>query len=89
MPRGAGGGPEVKVKQWIYWIPCSSGHWLHFKTPNTSILGKRTAEVMTDTQVTKMLSMGNLNISLKEAEELKGILDISRKATNHLLSVLN
>jgi hypothetical protein len=33
--------------------------------------------------------MGNLNISLKEAEELKGILDISRKATNYLLSVLN
>jgi len=89
MPRGAGGGPEVKVKQWIFWIPCGSGKWLHFKTPNTSVLGRRPAEVLTDAQVTKMLSAGNLNISLKEAEELKAIVDISRKAANHLLSVVN
>jgi len=89
MPRGATGSPDDEVKQWIYWIPCGSGQWLHFKTQNTRVLGKRTAEVMNNAQVTKMLSVGNLNISLKEAEELKAIIDVTRKAANHLLSVLN
>jgi len=90
IPRGAGvGGPDSKVRQWIYWIPCGSGKWLHVRIPNTSVLGKCTVEVVNDMQVTKMLSVGNLNISLKEVDDVKEVLDISRKATNHLLSLLN
>ncbi|KAF8904701.1 hypothetical protein CPB84DRAFT_1845237 [Gymnopilus junonius] len=89
VPRTMAGGSEVSDPEWMYWIPCQSGNWLQFKSTNLLSLGKRTADVLNDDQLTKVLSAGNLHISLKISLEVKEIVDIARKAAELLVSVFN
>ncbi|KDR73984.1 hypothetical protein GALMADRAFT_250714 [Galerina marginata CBS 339.88] len=89
IPRGAGAQAADDEQAWVYWIPTDSGRWLQIKSTNLTVLGKITAEVMDDIQLTKKLGAGNLNISLKDAEDVKGIVDYSRKAANCLLPFLH
>ncbi|KAF8904703.1 hypothetical protein CPB84DRAFT_1960694 [Gymnopilus junonius] len=88
IPRGVAGGSEVRDREWMYWIPCQSGHWLQFKSSNLSSLGKHMAEVVDDNQLTRTLEAGNLHLSLKNSLEVMAIVDISRKAARILLSIL-
>jgi len=91
IPRGSAGGSEVveSLNQWLYWIPCGPTRWLQFKCKSSATLGKHMAEVVSDAQITDMLNIGNLHISLKGVEEVKAILKISREATNYLTSLLH
>ncbi|KAF5355309.1 hypothetical protein D9758_006019 [Tetrapyrgos nigripes] len=61
-------------------------------TPNDgnvySVLGHQVAEVLDDEQLSRILGAGNLNISLKHAEEVKDVVEISRKASENLIAFL-
>lgn len=55
-PRGTpkGGGPNGEENiSWWYWIPCGHDVWLQMHTTDMKILGKRTASVLRDQQVTE------------------------------------
>jgi len=49
-----------------------------------SVLGHRLAEVLDDTQLSGMLGAGKLNVSLRNAQEVKGVVDVSRRASEGL-----
>ena len=53
-----------------------------------SVLGHQLAEVLDDTQLSAMLGAGKLNISLKNAQEVRGVVDISRRASEGLRTFL-
>jgi hypothetical protein len=53
-----------------------------------SVLGHQLAEVLDDTQLSAMLGAGKLNISLKNAQEVKGVVDMSRRASERLRAFL-
>ena len=53
-----------------------------------SVLGHQVAEVLDDTQLTRMLGAGKLNISLKNAQEVRGVVDVSRRASEGLRAFL-
>ena len=89
VPRTMAGGSEVTDPEWMYWIPCHSGHWLQLRSTKLSTLGKRVADVVSDEKLTKLLSAGILHISLKTSAEVKEIVDNSRQAAELLLSALN
>jgi hypothetical protein len=61
-------------------------------TPNEgnvySVLGHQIAEVLDDKQLSRILGAGNLNISLKDAEEVKSVVEVSRRASEGLLEFL-
>lgn len=58
---------------WMYWIPCEGGKWLQVQTTDMKIIGNRTAEIVSDTQVTQKLARGELLVSISEVEHVKGI----------------
>ncbi|KAJ7288974.1 hypothetical protein C8J57DRAFT_1281793 [Mycena rebaudengoi] len=67
--------------RWWYWIPCSTGQWLQMQIPlEEKTLGVRQAEVRTGAQVSALLAAGNLNIGLKHVEEVREVVELSRKA---------
>ena len=74
---------------WWYYIPCQNGLWLLIKQ-NTSrtIIGKQTAEIVNDAQITATLARGNLNISLAHAEEIRHTAELSEKARCVMVSLL-
>ena len=88
VPRGAGSRHAGISRTWWYWIPCDCGRWLQIQTVNMTVLGKRTAKVMSGEQVTALLGAGNLNISLAHVKEVE-IVKLSRKATEPLLHLLH
>ena len=49
-----------------------------------SVLGHRLAEVLDDTQLSEMLGAGKLDVSLRNAQEVKGVVDVSRRASEGL-----
>ena len=53
-----------------------------------SVLGRRTAEVVDDNQLTRTLGTGRLNISLKDVQEVRSVVELSRRATEALLEFL-
>ncbi|KAL0063932.1 hypothetical protein AAF712_009122 [Marasmius tenuissimus] len=53
-----------------------------------SVLGQQTAEVLDDKQLTRMLGIGRLNISLKSAQEVRGVVEVSRRASNAFVELL-
>ncbi|KAF5355310.1 hypothetical protein D9758_006018 [Tetrapyrgos nigripes] len=61
-------------------------------TPNAgnvySVLGHQVAEVLDDQQLSRILGAGNLNISLKHAEEVKGVVEVSRRGSEDLVAFL-
>lgn len=89
VPAGAGHTLMAENRlDWIYWIPCGSGLWLHFWSQKQTVLGRVEAKIVSDKDVTAMLAAGAWNISLKDAEDVKGVVDISREGVNCLLSFL-
>ena len=76
---------------WCYFIPCDPGLglWLFCKKNMTEdVVGKYTAEVLTDIQVTAMLAEGNMNISLSHVDDIKQTVDLSEQARHILLQIL-
>lgn len=74
---------------WWYWVPCGSGLWLQMKSDDLTILGQHQVDVMDDTQVSALLRAGNMNISLTGIDDVKRTVDLSRKARQSLLDLLN
>ena len=54
-----------------------------------SILGHQTAEVLDDAQLSEILGAGKLKISLKHAQEVRGVVDVSRRASEGLRTFLS
>ncbi|KAF5355311.1 hypothetical protein D9758_006017 [Tetrapyrgos nigripes] len=61
-------------------------------TPNAgkvySVLGHQVAEVLDDQQLSRILGAGSLNISMKHAEEVGGVVEVSRRASEDLVAFL-
>ena len=90
VPRAAGSWQAGISWTWWYWIPCDGKRWLQFRcATHTTVLGKRTAEVLGGEQVTALLGVGNLNISLAHVKEVEDIVRLSQKATECLLYLLH
>ncbi|KAL0566052.1 hypothetical protein V5O48_015960 [Marasmius crinis-equi] len=53
-----------------------------------SILGHQVAEIMDDKELSRFLGAGKLNISIKHASEVRGVVEISRRANEALLAFL-
>jgi hypothetical protein len=53
-----------------------------------SVLGHQPAEVLDDTQLSEILGAGKLNISLKNAQEVREVVDMSRRASEGLRAFL-
>jgi hypothetical protein len=49
-----------------------------------SVLGHQLAEVLDDAQLSGMLGAGKLNISLENAQEVRAVVDVSRRASEGL-----
>ena len=74
---------------WCYFAPCERGLWLYFKKDmSEDVVGKHTAETLTDIQVTAMLAAGDMNISLSHVDDIKQIVDVSEQARQILLQIL-
>ena len=52
------------------------------------VVGKYTAEALTDIQVTAMLAEGDMNISLSHVDDIKQIVNLSEQARQILLQIL-
>ena len=52
------------------------------------VVGKYTAEALTDIQVTAMLAEGDMNISLSHVDDIKQIVDLSEQVRQILLQIL-
>ncbi|KAJ7583478.1 hypothetical protein C8J56DRAFT_954139 [Mycena floridula] len=88
VPKGAPNAGYGLV--WWYWIPCEAGLWLQIQVSGqTKTAGIHQAEVRTDAQVSALLAAGTINISLKDVDEVKGIVELSRKARESFLELLN
>ena len=74
---------------WWYWVPCGGNKWLQFHSEDLAISGERSAEIMTDVQITNKLQIGDLNISLTKAEDLEDICNLSMQSSRTLLNLLN
>ncbi|KAJ6631283.1 hypothetical protein B0H10DRAFT_1978032 [Mycena sp. CBHHK59/15] len=75
---------------WWYWIPCRNGLWLEMQLPTKQkVLGIREAAVRTDEQVSALLTAGKLNIGLKNVDEVKGVVELSRRARESFLELLS
>jgi hypothetical protein len=53
-----------------------------------SVLGHQLAEVLDDTQLSGILGAGRLNISLRNAQEVREVVDLSRRASEGLRAFL-
>ena len=71
---------------WWYWIPCGERKWLQLSSQDMKFLGKRQAELLTDDELTAVLSKGLLNIDLTTAEDLRAIVKYSNLAAGVLFS---
>jgi hypothetical protein len=87
-PRGLGTAPG-SWNEWCYWVPCEHGRWLYFTSGQMKIKGSRDAVVLTDNEVTTLLERGDLYVSLRSVDEIKGIVDTSRTACRYLLELLD
>ena len=54
-----------------------------------SILGHQVAEVLDDAQLSGILGTGKLKISLKHAQEVRGVVDVSRRSSEGLRAFLS
>ncbi|KAF8716706.1 hypothetical protein AX14_012228 [Amanita brunnescens Koide BX004] len=88
VPRGTGVGPSVCIQAWWYWIPCGPNRWLQIQSKNLTVLGRCTAEVLDDRQLSALLGAGNLNISLSHAKEVKEVVELSRVGVEALFKIL-
>ncbi|KAF8345139.1 hypothetical protein F5887DRAFT_1282870 [Amanita rubescens] len=77
VPRGTGRDSEYS-QTWLYWIPCGTNRWLQIRSKVMTVLGRCTAEVLDDGQLSAILEAGNLNISLTHVKEVKETVKLSR-----------
>jgi hypothetical protein len=92
VPKGVTNAGEGLTWTWWYWIPCSAGLWLQLQIPGDGpgrVLGKHRAEVRTDAQVTALLAAGKLNIGLTSVEDVKDVVELSRKGRESFLQLLS
>ncbi|KAJ7288941.1 hypothetical protein C8J57DRAFT_1047185, partial [Mycena rebaudengoi] len=76
--------------RWWYWIPCPGGQWLQMQIPlKENTRGVRQAEVRTGAQVSALLATGTLNIGLKSVEEVREVVELSRKAREAFMELLS
>jgi hypothetical protein len=89
IPKGS---PNVNesTNSWWYYIPCEHGLWLSMKidVPGGTIIGKQTAQIVNDAQITATLARGNLNISLAHVNEIKHTAELAQRARNVVVSLL-
>ena len=64
---------------WWYWIPCGPDRWLQVRAEELRFLGTRKAEVLADVGITDKLQRGRLIVSLRDVEEVKGVVKLSRE----------
>ncbi|KAJ6490068.1 hypothetical protein C8R45DRAFT_929364 [Mycena sanguinolenta] len=75
---------------WWYWVPCGEGLWVQIRRPTEHrILDSCEGEIRTDAQVSELLTSGTLNIGLRTVEEVRAILELSRKAGDVLAELFN
>jgi hypothetical protein len=82
VPKGSS---NVGYGVWWCWIPCGKSLWLQIRSDDMKMLGQRKAEVMTDAEVTWKLQVGDLNISLTRAEEVREVAGLSMQTGQFLL----
>jgi hypothetical protein len=70
-PRGLGTAPG-SWNEWCYWVPCEHGRWLYFTSGQMKIKGSRDEVILTDNEVTTLLERGDLYVSLRSVDEIKG-----------------
>ena len=86
FPKGRLHDPQCT---WWYLIPAGERSWLVIRQDVWSpVLGKHSAEVMSDERVTAILSRGNLLISIAHVDDVKSALENSRKARETLTEIL-
>lgn len=74
---------------WWYWIPCGGNLWLQTHSTDMKFLGKRTADILTDDQVTKKLTSGDLFIGMSEVAHVKEVVQNSIAASHILQKFLH
>jgi hypothetical protein len=87
VPRGAGA-HSLDKQTWRYWIPCGPNRWLQVQRKNLTVLGRCTAEVLDDGQLSAILGAGTLNISLTHTKEVKEVAELSRFGVEALFGLL-
>ena len=74
---------------WWYLIPAGKQRWLIIKQDIRSpVLGKHSAELMSDEHVTAVLSRGHLLISISHVDDVKSALENSETARQTLAGIL-
>jgi hypothetical protein len=73
---------------WVYWIPCGSRGWLHFRTKMVQTVGRQSATYLTDTEVSRRLMSGHLLISFTSVRDVKGAMEMSDAAGRALCGLL-
>ena len=74
---------------WWYWIPCGENMWLQARSEDMKFLGKRTADILSDDQVTKKLLSGDLFIGMSEVAHVKEAVHNSKAACQILQALLS
>lgn len=87
VPKGSFNWGRGTVK-WVYWIPCSDGHWLQACSDDLRVLGKRELQIVTDSDITRMLDTGEVNVSHKHVDDVWKVVEISQAATKILQEFL-
>ena len=73
---------------WWYWIPCGYNKWLQARTEDMKFLGQRTADVLSDMQVTEKLEKGRLIVSLKSVGDVRDVVGLSARAGKILVDIV-
>lgn len=85
-PRGGSNtGTDIT---WWYWIPCGEGKWLQTHSEDMRFLGKRTASIVSDEQVTKTLASGELLVGISEVGHVHEIVRNSVDGSEVLQNIL-
>lgn len=78
------------LSAWWYLIPAGDRRWLIVKhAVENSVIGKHSAELVSDERVTAILSRGHLLISTAHVDDVKSALGNSRKARETLTEILS
>lgn len=83
-----GGSNRGKNIAWWYWIPCDDGSWLQVPSTDMQFLGKRSAAVLTDDEVTLKLKSGTLFVGITEVAHVKETVQNSAKGFEVLRQLL-
>lgn len=87
VPRGTG--PKSGyIETWWYWIPCGPNRWLQIRSKNLTVLGRCTAKVLDDEQLSAVLAAGTLNISLAHVNEVRDVVKLSIVGVESLFNLL-